>query len=96
MNSQDSYLIKFLDLVVWNCQQQHFLPYINHSLQDPGGLLGLIFAWYVPLASHNPYPVIVYSVDKYIDPILVTFGKLWFPRSQLSNFLFMHLSYKAH
>ena len=65
INSKDSYLIKFLALVVQNCQQEHFLPYINHSVQDPGGLLGLIFAWYVPLASHNPYPVIVYSVAKY-------------------------------
>ena len=26
------------------------------------GLLGLIFAGYVPLASQNPYPIIVYSV----------------------------------
>ena len=27
-----------------------------------GGLLGLIFAGYVPLVSQNPYPIIVYSV----------------------------------
>ena len=27
-----------------------------------GGVLGLIFAGYVPLASLNPYPIIVYSV----------------------------------
>ena len=27
-----------------------------------GGLLGLIFTGYVPLASHSPYPIIVYSV----------------------------------
>ena len=65
MNSEDSYLIKFLALVVQNCQQEHFLPYINHSVQDPGVLLGLIFAGYVLLASQNPYPIIVYSVDKY-------------------------------
>ena len=47
------------------------------------GLLGLIFARYVPLASQSPYPVIVYSVAgahgsclwPIIDPILVTFGK---------------------
>ena len=30
-----------------------------------GGLLGLIFAGYVPLASQNRYPIIVYSVAKY-------------------------------
>ena len=28
-------------------------------------LLGLIFAECVPLASQNPYPIIVYSVAKY-------------------------------
>ena len=27
-----------------------------------GGVLGSIFAGYVPLASPNPYPIIVYSV----------------------------------
>ena len=26
-----------------------------------GGGMGLIFAGYVPLASQNPYPIIVYS-----------------------------------
>ena len=33
-------------------------------LFDPGdgGVLGLIFAGYVPLTSQNLYPVIVYSV----------------------------------
>ena len=41
-----------------------------------GGLLGLIFAGYVLLASQNPYPTIVYSVAiMIIDLILVTLGK---------------------
>ena len=31
----------------------------------PGGVLGSIFAGYVPLASPNPYPIIVYSVANY-------------------------------
>ena len=31
----------------------------------PGGVLGSIFAGYVPLASQNPYPIIVYSVPNY-------------------------------
>ena len=30
-----------------------------------GGKLGLILAGYVPLASHNSYPIIVYSVPSY-------------------------------
>ena len=52
-----------------------------------GGLLGLIFAGYVPMASQSPYPIIVYSVSNYRphlshfsanmysfrDPNLVTF-----------------------
>ena len=29
-----------------------------------GGVLGLIFAGYMPLASQNPYPIIVNSVAK--------------------------------
>ena len=29
------------------------------------GELGLILAGYVPLASHNSYPIIVYSVPSY-------------------------------
>ena len=29
------------------------------------GVLGLIFAGYVPLASQSPYPIIVYSVTNY-------------------------------
>ena len=41
-----------------------------------GGLLGLIFAGYVLLASQNPYPTIVYSAAiMIIDLILVTLGK---------------------
>ena len=39
----------------------------------PGGVLGLIFAAYVPLASQSPYLVIVYSVANY-KPHLSYFG----------------------
>ena len=35
------------------------------------GVLGLIFAGFVPLASQSPFPSIVYSVAKY-RPLLVT------------------------
>ena len=31
----------------------------------PRGVLGSIFAGYVPLASPDPYPIIVYSVANY-------------------------------
>ena len=33
----------------------------------PRGVLGLIFAGYVPLASQSPYPIIVWSVASLID-----------------------------
>ena len=36
-----------------------------HEKKPPGGLLRFIFAGYVPLASQNPYPIIVYFVAKY-------------------------------
>ena len=38
---------------------------------------GSIFAGYVPLASQNPYPIIVYFrsiLRPILDPMLVTFG----------------------
>ena len=42
----------------------------DDKTDDPGGgggrgVLGPIFAGYVPLASQNPYPIIVYSVASY-------------------------------
>ena len=38
------------------------LPTKPRKTAMPGGVLGLVFAWYVPLASQSPYPIIVYSV----------------------------------
>ena len=45
---------------------------LQHTLSFGGlwggggeGKLGLILAGYVPLASHNSYPIIVYSVPSY-------------------------------
>ena len=32
-----------------------------------GGVLGLMFAGYVPLASQSPYPIIVYFLAYYIQ-----------------------------
>ena len=47
-------------------------------LKIPPMVLGLIFAGYVPLTSRRtPTPrIIVYSVAKKKNPILVTFGKM--------------------
>ena len=38
---------------------------INQTIFSPGGALGSGFAGYVPLASQNPHPIIVYSVANY-------------------------------
>ena len=51
-------------------QVQVFHPYGTtltvRNFSPPGGLLGLIFAGYVPQwASQNPFPIIVYSEAKY-------------------------------
>ena len=51
------------------------MPFIHNNyylhveiakLFNPGEVLGLIFAEYVPLASQSPYPIIVYSVANII------------------------------
>ena len=43
-------------------QQRKRPPHCFHCKVIAGGLLGSIFAGYVPLASQNSYPIIVYSV----------------------------------
>ena len=67
---------------------------INDSLslegaRNPRGILGLIFAGYVPLASQSPYPIIVYSVANYRTPSWSLWANMLFSRSQLSHFLFL-------
>ena len=54
-----------------------------------GGVLGLIFGWYVPLASQSPYPITVYSVANY-RPHLSHLNKYLIfaiPTSSLSIFM---------
>ena len=36
--------------------------YVYETPAEGRGVVGLIFAGYVPLASQNPYPIIVYSM----------------------------------
>ena len=63
---------------------------------DPGGVLGLIFAGYVPLGSRQPYLIIVYSVAN-IEPILVTFGQICnFCDPNLISFYFYELTHFLH
>ena len=55
---------------IWNISSTNsfswlYLATIGNYRANPGGVLGSIFAWYVPLASQNPYPIIVYSVTNY-------------------------------
>ena len=63
-----------IDVIVAIRKPLHLLPHRQdynsrwnqESLNDcPGGVLWLIFAGYVPLASQSPFPIIVYSMANY-------------------------------
>ena len=54
-----------------------------------GGLRGLIFAGYMPLASQNPYPIIVNSVAKYRPHLSHFWEKCNFPNPNLQNNLIL-------
>ena len=54
---------------------------MNPCNKCPAEVLGSSFAGYVPLASQNPYPIIVYFwsiLRQIINPIFVTFGQMIF------------------
>ena len=59
-----------------------------------GGVLGLIFAGYVLLASQSPYPIIFYSILwPIIDHMLITFGQIcYFRDPNLVTFYFYELT----
>ena len=44
---------------------RHIVIIVFDRYWQPGGLLALIFAGYVPLASQSPYPITVYSMANY-------------------------------
>ena len=46
-------------------ENRHMLAHDRRRNYPWGGVLGLIFAGYVPLASQHPYPIMVYSVTNY-------------------------------
>ena len=50
-------------------------PFLDPAEGEGGGVLGVMFAGYVPLASQSPYPIIVYFFGKcnFHYPNLVTF-----------------------
>ena len=58
-----------------------------------GSLLGLIFAGYVPLASQNRYPLIIYFLANYRPHLSQFWANVIF--SIHSHFPFMQLPYKA-
>ena len=67
-------LYKYIGKATYGC---NFLFKQETSYLIPGGILGLIFVGCVLLASHSPYPIIVYSVaSNIIDHILVTLGQI--------------------
>ena len=67
--------------------------YLDTGGWGGGGLLGSIFAGYVPLASQSPYPIIVYSVANYRLHLSHFWANMSFLRSQLSLFIFMYVPY---
>ena len=56
---------EFSDSRVALLVQQPSGPLTKLGFQPRGGVLGLRFAGYMPLASQNPYPTVVYSVISY-------------------------------
>ena len=63
----DSEAIHSVQLLLIFDYQLHVSEVLNlestgHPQGGGGGLIGLIFAGYVPLASQSPYPIIAYSV----------------------------------
>ena len=46
-------------------QRQSKLSVIMRSQKGGGGVLGLMFTGYVPMASQSPYPIIVYFLANY-------------------------------
>ena len=50
-------------------------PRAATAISPGGGVLGSSFAGYVPLASQNPYPIIVYSVASYRHHLKSLLGK---------------------
>ena len=59
------------------------------------GELGLIFTWYVPLASQSPYPIIVCSLAESRPHLSHFWANMSFSRFHLSHFLFMYLPYQS-
>ena len=62
---QSKYTLKNL-VAVGNPEQNGYtLNNINTPGGWGGGVLGLMFAGYVPLASESPYPILVYCLANY-------------------------------
>ena len=57
--------VSVLERVDCNILYCSLLKRETDTLAAAPGVLGLIYAVYVPLASQNPYPIIVYSVANY-------------------------------
>ena len=58
-----------------------------------GGVLGLIFAGYVPLASESPYPIKVYSGATYGPHLSHFWANMQFSRTNLVTFYFYELTH---
>ena len=60
-NSRKDFCCSSRKFSILNC----LVTALNARFHPPGGVLESGFAGYVPLASQNPHPIIVYSVANY-------------------------------
>ena len=59
--------LKFKNIITFSLQKKEFYPMLLRFRPGGGGggVLGLMFAGYVPLASQSPYPILVYFLANY-------------------------------
>ena len=88
---------KELQMKIMYCSSLRMI-YTITMYSNPGGegVLGSSFAGYVPLASQNPYPIIVYSVANYRSQ----FSHFWanvivISRSEFNASLLLNIKTKA-
>ena len=90
VNVSKALCLSWISIIFW------FSTYTCMYTFGPGGVLRLIFAGYVPLASQSPYPFLVYSVA-IVDPILVTFTQICNFRDPnlVTFYLYIYFNYQS-
>ena len=71
------------------------MVYIYILALSARGVTWVNFCWVSAAGLSEPLPHYSLFCGQIIDPILVTFWQMQFPRSQLSHFLFAALPYRT-